>query len=74
MEDVEVNTIKRKTSTAENPKRQSSTHHDGELNRIAKATPMKMKNNQKIQQKNERATVLLKLKSGSRLKTILLTT
>jgi len=74
MEDVDLNTISRKISTAENPKRQSSTHHDNELNVTAKAIPMRMKNIQKIQQKKETAIVLLKLKSGSRRKTIPLTT
>jgi hypothetical protein len=59
MEDVELNTIKRKINTAENPKRQSLTTHGKPKNR-ATVPPTKMNKSHKTQQKRERAAVLLK--------------
>jgi hypothetical protein len=59
MEEVAFNTIKRKITTAENPKRQSLIHPKMPKE-TAVATPTKMKKNHKAQQKRESAVVLLK--------------
>jgi hypothetical protein len=59
-DDVARNTTARRVSTAEKPKRQSLIHHH-EPNAAPKATPRIMKDSQRIQQKRESATVLLRI-------------
>jgi hypothetical protein len=58
-DEVEINTTARKVNTAAKPKRQRSTHNHEPKN-IPNTTPRMTKNNQRIQQKRESATALLK--------------
>jgi hypothetical protein len=73
-DDVARNTVARRVNTAEKPKRQSFIHHHKSNIALPQITPRIIKNSQKIQQKRESATVLLRTKMGSRLRTSLLTT
>ena len=69
MDDVELNTTKRKIKTAEKPKRQSLTHHAKSEDTALVATPIAMNKIHKIQQKRESAFILLRSYMGSRFKT-----
>jgi len=72
-DEVTVNTINLRVTTAANPKRQSLTQRKGP-NAKLKPTPKAIKKSQKSQQKKDSARVLLIIKIGSFFKTILLVT
>lgn len=69
-EETDVRTTVRRLTDTANPKRQNLIHHI-ESNKSPKITPEIIKNNQKIQLKRERTTVLLRTNIGS-LRTTLL--
>jgi hypothetical protein len=73
VDDTERNTSARRVNTAEKPKRQSLSHHH-KPHKTPMTTPRIIKTSQRTQQKRESATVLLRTKMGSRLRTSLLTT
>ena len=69
--DVDINTIILRVTMAANPKRQSLAHASQPKEKL-KATPTRMKTNQKAQLKSERLVIRRKMKIGSFLKSNLL--